>query len=123
VLCLQRLRWQIELLFKRWKSDLSLDEWRSQHPHQILCEVYAKLLIALIQHWLFLLACWHIPRRSLVKATQTLRKHAFHILAALHDVHLLAHALHIILPALARCTIQKRKTRPATFQLLARAFP
>ena len=123
VLCLQRLRWQIELLFKRWKSDLSLDEWRSQHPHQILSEVYAKLLIALIQHWLFLLACWHIPRRSLVKATQTLRKHAFHILAALHDVHLLAHALHIILPALARCTIQKRKTRPATFQLLARASP
>lgn len=123
VLCLQRLRWQIELLFKLWKSELFLDEWRSQQPHQILSEVYAKLLIALIQHWLFLLGCWHIPRRSLVKATQTLRKHAFHILATLHDADLLAHALHIILPTLARCTIQKRKTRPATFQLLARAFP
>ena len=46
ILCLQRLRWQIELLFKLWKSDLSLDEWRSQQPHQILSEVYAKLLLA-----------------------------------------------------------------------------
>lgn len=123
VLCLQRLRWQIELLFKRWKSELSLDEWRSQHPHQILSEVYAKLLIALIQHWFLLLGCWHNSRRSLVKATQALRKHAFFILAVLPQAHLLAHALHIILPTLARCSIQKRKTRPATFQLLARDFP
>ena len=39
ILSLQRLRWQIELLFKLWKSDLSLDAWRSQLPHQILSEV------------------------------------------------------------------------------------
>lgn len=74
VLSLQRLRWQIELLFKLWKSELSLDEWRSQHPHQILSEVYAKLMMALIQHWFLLLGCWHNPRRSLVKATRALRK-------------------------------------------------
>jgi hypothetical protein len=29
-LCLLRLRWQIELLFKLWKQSLSLDEWRSK---------------------------------------------------------------------------------------------
>lgn len=123
VVCLQRLRWQIELLFKLWKSDLAMDVWRSQQPHQILTEVYAKLLLALVQHWLLLLGCWPQENRSLVKATKTLRKHAFYILAALPDFTHLLRALRLILPTLARCTVQKRKTRPATFQLLERAFP
>lgn len=123
ILCLQRLRWQIELLFKLWKTDLSMDAWRSQQPHRILSEIYAKLLLALIQHWLLLLGCWQQDNRSLVKATQALRKHAFHILAALSSAARLLLALHTILPTLARCTISKRKARPATFQLLARASP
>lgn len=120
---LLRLRWQIELLFKLWKTDLSVDAWRSQLPHQILSEVYAKLLLALIQHWLLLLGCWHNERRSLVKAAHVLRKHAFHLLAAFGDLETLHRTLLRILPALARCSVQKRKARPATFQLLARASP
>jgi len=123
IACLQRLRWQIELLFKLWKTDLSMDDWRSKQPHQILSEIYAKLLLALIQHWLLLLGCWLHDNRSLVKATHALRKHAFHLLAALPCAAQLIRALQIILPTLARCTISKRKTRPATFQLLARASP
>lgn len=123
IVSLQRLRWQIELLFKLWKTDLAIDEWRSQQPHQILTEVYAKLLLALVQHWLLLLGCWQQENRSLVKATKALRKHAFHILAALPDFAHLLRALRLILPTLARCTIQKRKARPATFQLFGRASP
>jgi len=123
VLTLQRLRWQIELLFKLWKTDLAMDHWRTQHPQQILTEIYAKLLLALIQHWFLLLGCWSHADRSLVKATRALRKHAFYILAALPSKQLLRQALHTILPTLARCKVAKRKTRPATFQLLARASP
>jgi hypothetical protein len=123
ILCLQRLRWQIELLFKLWKYDLSLDQWRSQNPYQILSEIYAKLLLALIQHWLLLVGCWQQEVRSLSKACQTLRKHAFHLLAVLPHLSALLHALHLILPTLARCTVQTRKTRPVTFQLLGRASP
>jgi hypothetical protein len=123
VVCLQRLRWQIELLFKLWKTDLAMDDWRTQQPYQILSEVYAKLLLALIQHWLLLLGCWQQENRSLVKAARALRKHAFHILAALPSLCHLRLALRTILPALARCTVSKRKTRPATFQFLARASP
>jgi hypothetical protein len=123
ICCLQRLRWQIELLFKLWKNGLSLDEWRSQNPHQILSEVYAKLLLALIQHWCLLLGCWSYENRSLVKACQALRKHAFHLLAVLPHFSALLQALCLILPTLTRCTVQKRKTRPATFQILGRASP
>lgn len=123
VLCFQRLRWQIELLFKLWKQELCVDKWRTKHPHQILTELYAKLLLALIQHWFLLLGCWEEADRSLVKATQVLRKHAFHILATLRDLKQLIRTLSLVLPTLSRCTIQKRKTHPATHQLLARPSP
>jgi hypothetical protein len=123
ILCLVRLRWQIELLFKLWKDELSLDTWRSQQPYQILSEVYAKLLLALVQHWLFVLSCWDNMERSWVKASHLLRKHAFHILSALSCGDTLCHCLQTILPSLSRCLIHKRKARPAAFQLLARALP
>ena len=119
-LSLLRLRWQIELLFKLWKQTLRVDVWRSHHPWQILTEVYAKLLIALIQHWLCVLGAWHNPQRSLVKACLLLRKHAFLLLIALPHRHALVAALTLISIQLPRCLIQKRKTRPATFQLLDR---
>lgn len=119
--CLLRLRWQIELLFKLWKQSLSLDEWRSKQAFQIMSEVYAKLLLALIQHWLMIVGSWEEDERSLVKACLLLKKQAFHLLSVLPDFSALLHALGLILPTLARCKIQKRKARPATFQLLSLA--
>lgn len=120
--CLLRLRWQIELLFKLWKQTLSLDEWRSKQPFQIMSEVYAKLLLALIQHWFMILGAWEDAERSLVKASSFLKKHAFHLLAVLRDFRALIKALKLILPHLSRCKIKKRKSRPATFELLSLDF-
>jgi hypothetical protein len=118
-LVLLRLRWQIELLFKLWKSQASLTSWRSAHPERILCEVFAKLLMVVVQHWLLLIGCWNAPDRSLVKAAQTIRKHAFHLVGVLHDPLRLATALQTICRSIARCRVNKRKARPATFQRLA----
>ena len=118
--CLQllRLRWQIELLFKLWKQHLSLDESRSQQPHRMLSEVYAKLLTALIQHWFCVLGCWHEQDRSLVKACFMIRQFTPHIQRALSRFTTLCQTLNDLLPQLSRCKVQKRKSRPATFQLL-----
>lgn len=121
-LLLLRLRWQIELLFKLWKTTWALDTWRTRQPWQALTEVFAKLLLAVIQHWFLLLGCWDELDRSLVKAAHVLRKHAFHLAAALAHRPTLLRALRTILPTLKRCLIQKRKARPATFQLLERAL-
>jgi IS4 transposase len=73
-LVLGRMRWQIELLFKLWKSHGHVDESRSTKPWRILCEVYAKLLAMLVQHWVFLVSLWAYPDRSLPKAAQTVQK-------------------------------------------------
>jgi hypothetical protein len=121
-LLLLRLRWQIELLFKLWKQTFALDRWRTKLPWQILTEVFAKLLLAVVQHWLLLLGCWGERDRSLVKAARILRTQAFDLAAACTNFAALVRTLQTILPVLARCSIRKRKTRPATFQLLERVF-
>lgn len=81
-LVLARTRWQIELLFKLWKSHGQIDTSRSGKPWRVLCEVYAKLLAMVVQHWLVLVGCWRYPDRSLLKAAQTVRKHALHLASA-----------------------------------------
>jgi hypothetical protein len=115
---LGRARWQIELLFKLWKAHGRLDERRRAQPWRVLCEVYAKLLAWLIQHWLLLLGGWDRPDRSLVRAAQTIRGHAHGILAALGRPRRLREALATLTRCLAMGgRVAKRKTKPSAFQL------
>jgi hypothetical protein len=48
---LYRVRWQVELLFTRWKSGGGLGASRGRTPHRVRCAALAKLLAALIKHW------------------------------------------------------------------------
>jgi hypothetical protein len=45
---LYRVRWQIELVFKQWKSVLRLNVLSSQNVSRVQCEVWARLLAALL---------------------------------------------------------------------------
>jgi hypothetical protein len=50
-----RLRWQVELLFKRFKSEGGLDATSSGKRYRVECEWYVKLLGQVIRNWLQLL--------------------------------------------------------------------
>ena len=47
------IRWQVELMFKAFKSLGQLNVSRSRKPYRILCALYAKLIAALIRHSVF----------------------------------------------------------------------
>ena len=112
-------RWQIELLFKLWKSHGRLDESRSTKPWRQLTELYAKLLGLLIQHWLWLLSCWSHPNRSLQKAAKTVQKFAWNLAAALNRLPDLLLLLGQIQRTLCiGCRTNSRRGQLATFQTL-----
>ncbi len=115
---LGRARWQVELLFKLWKQHGHLDTSRSSQPWRVLCEVYAKLIALVIQHWLLLLGCWDRPDRSLVRAAQTVREHALGLVQALGQPARLRQALAALVRCLGvGCRIAKRAARPSAYQL------
>ena len=72
-----------------------------------------------VQHWLLLTGCWRYPDRSLAKAAQTVRQHALHLASALACPTLLDRAIAVIHRCLAAgCRLNRRKTKPNTYQLL-----
>jgi hypothetical protein len=114
------VRWQMELLFKLWKSHGQLGISRSGQAWRQLCEIYAKLLGQLIQHWVLLLGCWDRPDRSLVRAAQTVRLFALSLALALDSPSTIEKLLRIIQRCLATGgRLNKRRAKPSTFQRLA----
>lgn len=118
-LVLARARWQIELLFKLWKQHGHVDESRSDKPWRILCEVYAKLLAVLLQHWCVLVGGWAVPDRSLVAMAQTVRAFALLLASALRGVLSLGAALEQIRDCLGVSRrLHRRRKAPSTYHLL-----
>lgn len=124
---LRRLRWQGELLFKLWKQHGQVDASRSAKPWRSLCEVYAKLIGVVLQHWVLLLGGWPLGTRNLVQAAAVMRA-AVNRLARTRDqprqLRRVLKELAVLLAAIR--PTPKRRTHPSAAQLCAdpaRVFP
>jgi hypothetical protein len=119
VFTLYRLRWQIELLFRLWKSHSFIDESESQNPWRVLTEVYAKLIAVMVQHWILLISAWHIPDKSSVLACATIRKFAVLLHVSFCETTALAHAISTIVTALNTVPhLLRRAKHPSNCQVL-----
>ena len=70
------IRWQIELMFKSFKSISKLQVSRSQKPYRILAEIYAKLIALLIQHAIMLAAGYRHIQHSFIKTAKHIAGYA-----------------------------------------------
>jgi hypothetical protein len=94
VVVLYRARWQIELLFRLWKSHNQLAKHRVKATAlEVLAVIYAKLLAILLQHWILVATAWTNARRSLLKAARALADMIKEILLALRDTAALEQGL------------------------------
>lgn len=118
-LVLLKLRWQIELLIKLWKSQGEVDRSGGVRPARVLAEVYAKFLAMLLQHWLLLSGCWDAPDRSLPKAAKVVRQMARDVARALAQPPSLLICLAAVVAKLRRAGRQTpRQKEPNAYQLL-----
>ena len=119
-LILVRVRWQIELLFKLWKSHGKIDEWRTENEWRILSELYAKLLVMIIQHWLILTSLWKYPDKSWTKAAKTIQRFALHLASSFYSLIRLKKAISDIQICLnAGCPYYEEKERAGNFPAIA----
>lgn len=118
ILVLLRLRWQIERLFRLWKEDGKIDEWRTKKPYRILCEFYAKLCAMIIQQSFIQEGCWLDPLRSIVKAAAALRRECNRLMVAFYEGNLEKTVLSILRTLRSGCHVERRAAFPSTAQLL-----
>jgi DDE family transposase len=119
---LARLRWQVELLFRLWKSGGHLDESAGRKPYRVLCELLAKLLGLVVQHWA-LLAAGPPLRQSQQRAAKRVRAAAEGLAAALGALASLVAVLVELQKRLQQVVgKQRRRGKPAAFQLVENPF-
>lgn len=120
VVVLYRARWQIERLFKLWKSYNHLADCdATASAVEQLAGVYVKLIAVIIQHGILLMSVWLDGRRSLWRAAKSLRHWIDQLIAVLDDAAKLRCVLNRHRESLAnQARVNHRRKHPSCFQLL-----
>jgi hypothetical protein len=85
---LYRVRWQVELIFKQWKSVLRLDVLPSRNPYRVQCEIWGRLLMGVLtfvwyQHANAVCLAQHDCEISFVKVAKQLQQQGQSLVRAL----------------------------------------
>ena len=122
---LYRVRWQIELVFKLWKSYCGLRRVADCRRERVLVELYAKLIGVVLTH--FLIAPLRMPKIagthreiSPVKVRHIFQRFARDLSRCLDDLHQFQKVLSNMLTHIKRFGFrEKRKKTPSTCRAIA----
>jgi hypothetical protein len=113
---LARVRWQVEILFRVWKSCFRVDECCSRNVWRVLCELYAKLMGVVLWHWLLLVWRGGVWDRSLHKVARAFQRLSVVLEVCWRCGWGLGVLLELFEACMATCRVGKRRGCPATFQ-------
>ena len=123
ICAVSRVRWQVELMYKCFKSIGKVDTSRSDKPYRPLCELYAKLIVAIIRHWIMLVIGWRCLKHSLTKTAELITAYARTLAIGFRRSMLsLRQAFDEIKRAFQNgCYIERRANRNTTLEYLENA--
>ena len=125
-----RLRWQVELIFRQCKDTLRLDQARSDNPCRVQCEIWGRLLVAVMAFMLHThadAASWAHDRIqiSFEKVVRTLQMNGLSLARALVQG---GQTLHVQLVGFWQCLLLtarkgRQKSRTNTYDRLLEKWP
>jgi hypothetical protein len=121
-----RLRWQIELLFKLWKSEMQIDRIAGKIAGRVLCEIYAKLIgIILLLYFTMPLHWQETQELSYRKAIKDFRERTLEFFKALTSCAQLKKFLRSVRSIWKRFSLKSsyRRTKKTAFQRIMEASP
>ena len=115
---LYRARWQVELLFKRWKSQGLVAELSGSTAVRQMVRVWSRLLAAVVQHWLTVGSVRGDATKSLHKVYEAVRDFASHLAMALNGETDLQRVLSDIAAMVKTTCRRDKRSQAGTFELL-----
>ena len=115
---LYRARWQIELLFKRWKSQGLVAQLSGSTDVRQMVRVWARMIAVLVQHWLVVTCSWGDPTRSWGKVSEAIRNFVGRMVAALDQLLELCAVIDDLCAVVAKTCRRNKRREPGTVELL-----
>ena len=92
-----------------WRSEV--DETRSRRPYRVVCELYAKLLAMVVQHWALLAAGYQMLKHSAQRAarrTPPPGRHGISDLSSQPVKSPIAYPMAAVIPDMTACMYHTR---------------
>ena len=115
---LYRARWQVELLFKRWKAQGLVAELSGSTVVRQMVRMWARLLAVVVQHWLTVNSVWGDATKSLHKVYEAVREFAGRLAAALDCAAELERVLQDMAATFTKTCRRDKRSDAGSFELL-----